>query len=154
MRDIIGELTDRDDSRAYAKTKEIAAASEQSAEYYPYLEVFASLLGDKKSYIRTRAFILCCSQARWDREGKLRQLWPELLKLLHDEKPTVVRQCLNAVKELVVFRPELRPEIRGELETLDFSGYKDSMRPLLQKDLQEVRELLEECVKGEEHNEE
>ena len=70
MDNIIKELTDKDDKKAFALTKEIAAASESSAKYYPYLETFASLLNDKKSYIRTRAFILCCSQARWDEEGK------------------------------------------------------------------------------------
>lgn len=31
----------------------------------------------------------------------------DLLQLIHDEKPTVVRQSLNALKEVVEFRPEL-----------------------------------------------
>ena len=74
MDNIINELTNKDDTKAYARTKEIAAASEASPAYYSCLELFASLLNDKKTYIRTRAFILCCSQARWDDEGKLKQL--------------------------------------------------------------------------------
>lgn len=144
MEDIINEITDKDDIKAYARTKAIAAASEFSPEYYSCLESFASLLNDKKSYIRTRAFILCCSQARWDDGGKLKQLLPELMVLFHDTKPTVARQCLNAVKEIVVFRPELSKTIDAELEQIDLSGYKDSMANLIRADIAELRELIEE----------
>ena len=55
----------------------------------------------------------------------------DMLKLLHDEKPTVVRQSLNALKEIVVFRPELSKTIENELGKIDISGYKDSMIPLI-----------------------
>ena len=144
MEDIINEKTDKDDKKAYARTKAIAAASEFSPEYYSCLESFASLLNDKKSYIRTRAFILCCSLARWDDGGKLKQLLPELMVLFHDTKPTVARQCLNAVKEIVVFRPELSKTIDAELEQIDLSGYKDSMANLIRADIAELRELIEE----------
>ena len=64
--------------------------------------------------------------------------------ILHDEKPTVVRQSLNALKEVVVFRPELSKTIENELGKIDISGYKDSMIPLIKKDIAEVRELIEE----------
>ena len=144
MNSLISELTAKDDPAAYARTKEIAAASELSPEYYPHLEEFASLLGDAKSYIRTRAFILSCSQARWDSEGRLRKILPEMLALLHDPKPTVARQCLNAVKEIAVFRPELCGEIRKALSEIDLSKYRDSMAPLIRKDMDEVTELLDE----------
>lgn len=143
MEQILIDITDKDDKKAYAKTKEIAAASEFSPEYYPYLEVFASLLADKKSYIRIRAFILCCSQARWDDGGKIQILLPQMMTLFHDPKPTVVRQCLNAVKEVIVFRPELNCRIKEELVKIDPSKYKDSVAPLIQKDIKEVYELLE-----------
>ena len=144
MRDLIEELIDKDDKKAYVRTKEIAAASEFSPEYYSRLEVFASLLNDKKSYIRTRAFILCCSQARWDTEGKLKDLMPALMALFHDPKPTVVRQCLNAAKEIVVFHPELSESIRKELDRMDLSEYKESMSGLIQADTAELRKLMEE----------
>ena len=144
MDDIIKALTDKDDKKAYALTKEIVAASELSSAYYSCLDAFASLLSDKKSYIRTRAFILCCSQARWDDEGKLRQLLPKLMTLFHDTKPTVVRQCLNAAKEIVVFRPELSGQINSELDRIDLSTYKDSMVNLIQTDILALKELIAE----------
>lgn len=144
MEDITAAITDKDDNRAYAKTKEIAAASELSPEYYPHVEEFASLLTDKKSYIRTRAFILICCQARWDTEGRIEKLLPRMLPLLNDPKPTVVRQCLNAVKEIIVFRPELGDIIGNGLGKIDLAQYKDSMAPLIRKDMAEVTELIEE----------
>ena len=144
MQSIINELTDKDDNKAYARTKEIAAASEASEEYYPYLDTFASLLSDKKSYIRTRAFILCCSQARWDDEGKLKQLLPALTALFHDTKPAVVRQCLAAAREIIVFRPELGEAIDDELDRIHLSCYKDSMAGLIRADIAALKELIEE----------
>lgn len=146
MKNLIAELTDKDDKKAYERAKEIAAASELSPEYYSRIEAFASLLNDRKSYVRTRAFILCCSQARWDKEGKLKELMPKLLKLFHDSKPTVVRQCLNAAKEIIVFRPELAEIIRKELELIDLSGYKESMSSLIQSDVSELRKLIDEAT--------
>lgn len=145
--EIIEGLTDKDDRAAYEYTRKIAAESEASSGYYPYLDTFASLLADGKSYIRTRAFILCCSQARWDTEGRIKGILPDLLALLHDPKPTVVRQCLNAIKEIVVFRPELCADIEKELAEITLSQYKDSMIPLIQKDIERVKELLEEQKK-------
>lgn len=143
MEVILQQLTDKDDDRAFKRTKEIAAVSEFSPEYYSFLEQFASLLQNSKTYIRTRAFILCCSQARWDDEGRIRKILPDMLKLLHDPKPTVVRQCLNAVQELIVFRPELCSCIRKEVESIDLSAYRETMVPLIQKDIGVVLQLLD-----------
>ena len=145
--ELLRELTDPDDKKAYKKTKEIAAASEFAPDYYPYLEDFAALLQDPKSYIRTRAFILCCSQARWDREGKLKRLLPDLMALFHDSKPTVVRQCLNAAKEILVFLPELGELVEEEVKKVDPAAYRASMAPLIQKDIRELLELRKEAEK-------
>ena len=69
---------------------------------------------------------------------------PQISFIIHDEKPTVVRQSLNALKEVVVFRPELCKMIEYELGKIDIFGYKDSMIPLIKKDIAELRELIEE----------
>lgn len=143
MKDIIKQLTQKDDKTAYAKMKEIVAESEISKKYYKYLDDFASLLIDEKSYIRTRAFILCCNQARWD-DGKLKNVLPLMLKLFNDPKPTVVRQCLEAIKEVVVYCPKLCPTILKSLKNIDLSRYKDSMAPLIKKDIDSLIKLINE----------
>jgi len=96
MSDIIDLLQDRDDKKAYALAKEIAARSAESDEYYAYFDKFIGLLSSERAYVRTRGFYLACSQARWDKYGKLAGAMNSMLALLHDEKPTVVRQCIAA----------------------------------------------------------
>ena len=139
-------LQDKDDSNAFAKTKEIASESELSDKYYSCIKDFATLLNSEKSYIRTRAFILICSQARWDVKGSIKGILPSMLELFHDPKPTVVRQCLNAIQEVIAFRPELCGAINAELKKIDLSAYKDSMSPLIQKDISEVQNLISEVI--------
>ena len=143
MRDIIALLQDKDDKKAYALTKEISAKSAASAEYYAYFDDFIGLLASKSSYVRTRGFILACSQARWDDKGKLAGALQAMLPLLNDEKPTVVRQCLGALHEVVLFRPELCEAIKAEVERIDLSKYKDTMAPLIQKDRDELLKMME-----------
>lgn len=143
MNDIIKKLQDKDDKKAYALSKEIGARSAESDEYYPYFDEFAGLFTAKSSYVRTRGFCLCCAQARWDEAGKLASVLPDMFLLLHDEKPTVVRQCLGALHEVVLYRPELCEAIKEEIETIDLSKYKDSMSPLIKKDRDELLKMVE-----------
>lgn len=142
MNDILEKLTDKNDKAAYEYAKLVASESAGSDKYYGYLQDFASLLDDESSYVRTRGFILCCSQARWDREGKLKELLPRMLVLLNDKKPTVVRQCLKALLEVAMFHPELNEELRRGIAGIDLLRYKDSMAPLIKKDIEEVRKWL------------
>ncbi|MDD7272218.1 MAG: hypothetical protein PUH25_10120 [Spirochaetales bacterium] len=135
-------LTDKDDKKAYEVSKEIIAISSESSEYYLDFETFYSLINQKSSFQRARGFILCCSLARHDSEGKLARVFPIMLKLLNDDKPTVVRQCLNALHEVVLYRPELSDEIKEALKGIDLSKYKDSMTPLIEKDIKSLESIL------------
>lgn len=85
---------------------------------------------------------ICCAQARWDEEGRLAEAIPDMLALLHDEKPTVVRQCLGALREVILYRPELHEVIKSEVEKLDVAKYKDSMSPLIKKDAYELLKMM------------
>lgn len=140
---LLHALQDKDDKKAYAFSKKISAESAAADTYYAHFEDFASLLDAKSSYVRTRGFTLCCAQARWDSEGKLERAFPSMCKLLHDDKPTVVRQCLGALHEVVLYRAELCEAIKTELEYIDLSKYKDSMVPLIQKDRKELLKIME-----------
>lgn len=138
MDDLILKLQDKDDKKAYELAKQIGVASASSDEYYSYFNDFLSMINAKSSYVRTRGFSLCCAQARWDKEGKLEKALPLMLTLLHDAKPTVVRQCLGALHEVVLYRPELCEIVNEEIQSIDLSGYKDSMALLIQKDIDEL----------------
>lgn len=142
MSHLIELLQDKDDKKAYVLSKEIGAKSAISDEYYSYFDDFVGLMFAKSSYVRTRGFTLCCAQARWDEVGKLKNALPNMLTLLHDEKPTVVRQCLSALHEVALYRPELCEDIRKEVETIDLSKDKDSLSPLIQKDMIKIINVI------------
>lgn len=144
MSDIMKILQDKDDKKAYALLKDIGAKSATSEEYYSYFDDFAGLMNVKSSYVRIRGFTLCCAQARWDESGKLQNVLPSTFALLHDDKPIVVRQCLAALHEVILYRSELCEAIKAELETINVSKYKDSMSPLIKKDIDELLKMIGE----------
>lgn len=140
---IISKLKDKDDKCAYEFAKEIGAKSAESDVYYSLFDDFIAMLGEKSSYVRTRGFCLACAQARWDSKGKFEASFDKLSLLLNDEKPTVVRQCLSALHEVVLFRPELCDRIRDAVMGIELSRYKDSMAPLIRKDAEELLQVME-----------
>lgn len=142
-KNIIRKLQYKDDKKAYELAKQIKAASAASDEYYSCFEDFLDMVTASSSYIRTRGFSLCCAQARWDTDGKLKNALPSMLSLLHDPKPTVVRQCLGSLHEVILYHPELSEIIDAEVQTIDLSNYKDSMALLIQKDIDELKKFID-----------
>ena len=52
MENVIAQIIDSDDSKAYKRTLEIVEESKESSKYYAYLKQFSNLLDNEKSYIR------------------------------------------------------------------------------------------------------
>ena len=142
MEAILRKLTDKNDKTAYEFAKQLGVESVGSDRYLAMIPMFAELLQDKSSYVRTRAFILICNQARWANNGQLAAVFDQMCLLLNDPKPTVVRQCLSALHEVVLFRPELSDKIKKALAEIDVSKYKDSISPLILKDMETLCKLL------------
>lgn len=142
MNEIIEKLTAKDEMSAYEYCKQLVVESAQSTEYYKYIEDFAGMLDSKNSYVRTRGFGLICCQARWDDEGKIAAVFERMKPLLNDPKPTVVRQCLASLHEVILYRPEMTDDIVEAVQKIDFSKYKDSMSPLIKKDADELLKII------------
>lgn len=135
MNEIIMRLKDKDDKTAYEYAKKIGAESSESDKYLGLIPEFAEMLTDKSSYVRTRGFCLICNQARWADDGQIEVVFDKMSELLTDDKPTVVRQCLGALNEVVLFRPEMTERIVQAVNRIDLSKYKDSMSPLIERDM-------------------
>lgn len=116
---------------AFRKLQDMSRAS---SCVYPHLDEFFELLEDRSSLARNRAIGLIAANARWDAQGVLEAKLPQLLNHLTDEKPITARQCVQAMPEIALACPALRGAILSALDSADFSAYRDSMRPLLQKD--------------------
>lgn len=143
MDDIISKLKDKDEKAAYEYSKMIGAESAESDKYLKYVHDFSDMLEDHNSYVRTRAFFLICNQARWADEGQIKEVFERMSNLLYDSKPTVVRQCLGALHEVILYRPEMADAIREAVNRIDVTKYKDSMSPLIKKDIETLLKLIQ-----------
>lgn len=135
---LVKGLEGRDQNAAYACFLTLQEESRKSDEIYPYFDRFAALLDSGSAYARTRGLLLIAANARWDKAGKFERIADAYLEHLEDEKPTVVRQLIAALPELAQGKPELAQAIRQRLQTIDPAKYRDSMAPLIRKDIDET----------------
>ena len=140
----MARLTGKDAKDAYALTQRITEESRQSDAWYPYFDRFAGLLRHKNSLVRNRAISILAAGARWDTEGKFDALLDEFLSHVTDEKPITARQCVAALPEIAAAKPGLVPRIQSALKQADLSGYPDSMRPLVLKDIVAALQKIED----------
>lgn len=135
---IIDKLQDKDNRAAYKSLLELESKSADSNELYPYFDEFLKLLCSESSYVRTRGFRMCCSQSKWDKDNKIDCNIDEMLVMLEDEKPTAVRQSIAALHQILLYKPELYEVIKNKVDSLCLDKYKDSMIPLIKKDIEEL----------------
>ena len=136
--DVIALLTARDDKAACAFAEKLVSESRETDAWYEYFDAFASLLAHPKSYVRNRALTVLAANARWDGEDRFAGIWSEYLSHITDEKPITARQCIKALAEVGEYKPQMIPAITEALQGADLFGYKDSMRPLIEKDIRET----------------
>ena len=140
--DIIAMLTAKDDKYACACADKIISESRETDEWYECFEEAASLLSHPNSLVRNRALYVLAANARWDDENRFEAILPSYLSHITDEKPITARQCVKALAQIGQAKPNLIPEILSALQTADLSRYKDSMRPLIEKDIKATVEKL------------
>ena len=139
---VIDELTARDDRSACAFAEQIIAESRKTDEWYPYFDDFAALLSHPKSLVRNRALNILAANAKWDTGNKFDAIMDEYLSHITDEKPITARQCIKALAQIAEAKPQYIPMIVTALHSADLSKYKDSMRPLIEKDIEETERNL------------
>lgn len=140
--DIVARLTAREDSYACALTDKIISESGETDVWYEYFDGFASLLKHPKSLVRNRALYLLAANAQWDAENRFDAILPEFLAHITDEKPVTARQCIKALAQIGAAKPQYIPEILSRLRSADLTKYRDSMRPLLERDIAETERKL------------
>ena len=143
MRDnIIVKLTVKDDKYACAFADKIISESKETDEWYEYFDDFASLLNYPKSLVRNRALNILAANAMWDEENRFDSIISEFLTHITDEKPITARQCIKALTQVGLAKPQYIPEILSCLRNADLLKYKDTMRPLIKKDIAETENIL------------
>ena len=100
------------------------------------------MLDHPKSLVRNRALYLLAANAQWDDENRFDSILPAYLAHITDEKPITARQCIKALAQVGMAKPQYIDEILSSLRGADLSKYKDTMRPLIQKDIAETEKSL------------
>ena len=144
MQDIIAKLTAKDDKYACAIADKIISESQDTDEWYEYFDAFASLLNHPKSLVRNRVLYILAANAQWDDENRFDAILEDYLAHITDEKPITARQCIKTLVQVGMAKPQYIPRILSCFHDADLSKYKDSMRPLIEKDMEETERLLAE----------
>lgn len=139
---IVSALTAKDDNYACALADRIVSESRETDEWYCCFDEFAKLLSHPKSLVRNRAFSILAANAQWDGENRFDKYIDEFLSHVTDEKPISARQCIKALAQVGKDKPQYIPQILSALENADLSKYRDSMRPLIEKDISETKERI------------
>ena len=142
MRDIITKLIAKDDKYACAIADKIISESRDTDKWYEYFDEFACLLNHPKSLVRNRVLYILATNAQWDNENRFDAIISEYLAHVTDDKPITARQCIKALAQIGVAKPQYIPRILLCLHEADLSKYKDSMRPLIEKDMAETEKIL------------
>jgi len=141
--DKIKLLYDKGTSVSYANLLELEEISERDNTLYAYLNEFIAMLKNEKYVIRVRGFRLLCKQAKWDIDDKINEVIIEILFAVNDEKPTAVRQALQYLTYIVLNKRELVSIIKEAVLSIDCSRFKDTMRPLIEKDIQTLIKVMD-----------
>lgn len=122
--------------------QEIESSIDESKMLYEYFDDIKKMLFDEKSHIKMRGFRIICKLSKWDKDNKINNIIDILLQVLDDEKPTIVRQCLSLLNNLLLYKIDLSEKVENKLKNMDLSKYKDSMKPLIQKDINSILNQL------------
>ena len=107
MKEKIENLCNEDNNVAYKTLLELEAMTTESNELYNYFNEFLKMLNNEKTFIRVRGFRLICYLAKWDNENKINKNIKIILNELEDEKGTSVRQCLEKLNLILMYKTEL-----------------------------------------------
>lgn len=139
---IVMKLTSKDDQYACAIADKMISESQETDEWYEYFDDFASLLDHPKSLVRNRVLYILAANAQWDEENRFDSILSAFLTHITDEKPITARQCVKALAQVGLAKPQYVPRILLCLREADLSKYKDSMRSLIEKDIAETEKIL------------
>ena len=139
---ILLKLTSADQRYACELADRIIRESKETDVWYEYFDDFASLLNHRNSFVRNRVQNILAANVQWDEKNRFDYIISEYLTHITDVKPITARQCVQALAQIGLAKPHYIHQILTALHNADLSHYKDSMRPLIEKDIAETEKKL------------
>lgn len=137
IKQLVEWLGEKEDKIRYPSLLILQSRSAMKDDVYPYRETFRQKLKSDNSFQRNIGLIMMAENARWD-GGWLDGAIGEYLALVNDEKPITVRQCVQHLKKIVPYKPDLHSVIAKALMELDLTMIRETMRKLVLFDIMEV----------------
>lgn len=79
--------------------------------------------------------MLIADNAKWDSAGKMEAILEDYLHILNDPKPITVRQCIQGLSRIALYKPDLGPKIADRLVAFDLAGQRETMRKSILLDI-------------------
>ncbi len=136
--EIVNILYGKETWDVYKEFKKIEESIDNSDELYKFFNEFKTMILNDKSAIRVRGFRIICKLSKYDKDNKIDECIDTLLNVFDDELPTAIRQCLNAVNTLILYKPILKNKIKSRIMKINYLKYKDTMSPLIKKDIDNI----------------
>lgn len=128
-------LMSKDLNDGYKYLLELEEQISSQNDLYPYYHEFLQLVHHDKSYVRVRGFRLCCALSKWDLDSHVDATLDQLLSVLNDDKPTNIRQFLMGFNVILFYQPHLYNRIIEKIDGMNLSKFKDTIKPLIEKDI-------------------
>ena len=119
---------------------------EFSNELYTYIKDLLKSLDNEKSYTRVKGFRLICLLSKYDKDNIINKNIDYILSVLDNDKPTSIRQYLAYLLVLIDNKPELYEYIINKVNKIDLSKFKDSMSPLIEKDIEAINKYNHKSI--------
>lgn len=147
---LVEYLTEKSDKLRYHSLQLLQHRSEEYDDVYPFWDVFCQKLRSTNSYQRSIGVMLIAANVKWDRENKIDTTINDYLRVLNDERPITVRQCIQSLGKIVTYRTILHTKIAQELISIDIMDIKSTMRKLILTDILNILVLIKKHHTSEE----
>jgi hypothetical protein len=116
-------------------------------DVYPFWDTFRDKLKSDNSYQRSIGLMLIAENVRWDGQNRMEDTIYEYLEILKDEKPITIRQCIQSLGKVALFKPGLNRIISDCLISFDMTAIKETMRKSILLDILNVLLVIRKELK-------
>lgn len=135
IKQLVEWLNEINDDKRYHSFLLLQSRSKIMNDVYPYWDVFHKKLQNDNSYQRSIGIMLIAENSRWDIEERLENTITDYLRVLQDEKPITIRQCIQSLLLIIDTKPQYNTLIAEHLMSIDLLKIKETMRKLILTDI-------------------
>ncbi|WP_312813978.1 hypothetical protein [Sedimentibacter sp.] len=135
-------LSEKDDKIRYQSLLMLQNRSLYFGDVYSFWDIFCNKMKSENSYQRSIGLMLIADNVKWDKDNRIDDVIDDYLLLLNDEKPITVRQCIQALHNIVPYKSHLHSKIANNLISVNIMDVKETMRKLILLDILEILAII------------